>query len=96
LGNSCSKKRFQQFFPLHFLLLFLVFEFGIQYGKKQNSGSGINIPDPQHCYNTSKMMAYKGKIDDFYPPGLLVFVPYVPVRYPIILEERERAARREK
>jgi hypothetical protein len=38
------------------------------------------------------MMAYKGKIGDFYPPGLL----YLMYRNPIILEEREKAARREK
>jgi hypothetical protein len=36
------------FFHLSLLLLFL--DPGSGLGKNQDPGSGINIPDPQHCY----------------------------------------------
>ncbi len=44
-----KKKVGQQFFPPPLLLLMFDPVFGIV--KNQDPGSGINIPDPQHCLN---------------------------------------------
>jgi hypothetical protein len=39
------------FSPLSFVA---VFGSGIRVAKNQDLGSGINIPDPQHCYKLSR------------------------------------------
>jgi hypothetical protein len=62
-------------FPLLFLLLFLKFEF--PYGKKQDLGSGINIPDPLHYYNPSTNDGVQRKNRRLLSSRTLVFVPYV-------------------
>jgi hypothetical protein len=45
------------FFTPLFLMLFL--DPGSGMGKNQDPGSGINIPDPQHCKKGSILNLYK-------------------------------------
>jgi hypothetical protein len=35
------------------------FESGIRDGKKSDPGSGINIPDPQHCLPVTQTLTYR-------------------------------------
>ncbi len=52
LSEICGyKKRYDSFF--HPSLLFLFLNPGSGMGKNKDPGSGINIPDPQHCFHCS-------------------------------------------
>jgi hypothetical protein len=55
------------FFHLSLLLLFL--DPGSGMGKKQDPGSGINIPDPQHCSNADPDSAFKKVLIRIRNPG---------------------------
>jgi hypothetical protein len=65
------------FSPLSFVAVFGsgIRDPGSRIGKIQDPGSGINIPDPQHCYKSFKNVRYFNKINVY--KIVLTQVPYL-------------------
>ncbi len=76
-----AKKVGQQFFPLLFCCCCLVRDLGSGMDKSQDSGSGINISDPQHCFCLSGqyLKELMGFLFHFIPPLLCQKVTVSPV-----------------
>ncbi len=60
---ATNKRKLTHFFPTTFLVLLLDLGSEIRdLGKSQDPGSGINIPDPQHCFQGYTTNTYHGSI----------------------------------